>query len=99
MDDPSRGSHLVCPSVVASKTKSGERALWRASTRGTRLLSKNLRSQLICFVREGYWRVIVIVPSATRGSHESLPLYSPDRLLPATPDAETSITTRHVGVG
>lgn len=46
-----------------------------------------------------YGRVILMLPSATAGSHESLPLYDDERLVAVTPDAETSMTTRHVGVG
>ena len=37
--------------------------------------------------------------SATSGSHVSLPLYDEERLVLVTPEAETSMITRHVGVG
>ena len=49
--------------------------------------------------RGDYCRVIVMLPSATAGSHVSLPLYDDERLVLVTPDAETSMITRHVGVG
>ena len=42
---------------------------------------------------------MLMLPSATFGSHESLPWYDDERLVLVTPDAETSMITRHVGVG
>jgi hypothetical protein len=40
-----------------------------------------------------------MLPSATSGSQESLPLYDDERLVLVTPEAETSMTTRQIGVG